>query len=96
MRDSWGASFDGGWRWTRIGGRTWSGGLSRIWVGWLTERGAGCVRAYIASLIGPGDRKSIQPMAARLDTIAYDRLHHFIGAGLSAPIYLLADQLHLR
>lgn len=30
--------------------------------------------AYIASLIGPGDRKSIQPMAARSDAIAYDRL----------------------
>jgi len=44
--------------------------------------------AYIAGLIGPGDRKSIQPMAARSDVIAYDRLHHFIGAGLwdSAPL----------
>ena len=38
--------------------------------------------AYIAGLIGPGDRKSIQPMAARADEISYDRLHHFIGAGL--------------
>lgn len=44
--------------------------------------------AYIAGLIGPGDRKSIQPMAARSDAIPYDRLHHFIGAGLwdSAPL----------
>ena len=44
--------------------------------------------AYIAGLIGPGDRKSIQPMAARSGAIAYDRLHHFIGAGLwdSAPL----------
>ncbi|KUR76716.1 transposase [Novosphingobium sp. Fuku2-ISO-50] len=44
--------------------------------------------AYIAGLIGPGDRKSIQPMAARVDAISYDRLHHFIGAGLwdSAPL----------
>lgn len=44
--------------------------------------------AYFAGLLGPGHRKSIQPMAARLDTIAYDRLHHFIGAGLwdSAPL----------
>jgi SRSO17 transposase len=38
--------------------------------------------AYIAGLIGPGDRKTIQPMAARADEISYDRLHHFIGAGL--------------
>ena len=44
--------------------------------------------AYIAGLIGPGDRKSIQPMAARADALSYDRLHHFIGAGLwdSAPL----------
>ena len=44
--------------------------------------------AYIAGLIGPGDRKSIQPTAARSEAIAYDRLHHFIGAGLwdSAPL----------
>jgi SRSO17 transposase len=38
--------------------------------------------AYIAGLIGPGDRKSIQPMASRTNAIPYDRLHHFIGAGL--------------
>lgn len=44
--------------------------------------------AYIAGLIGPGDRKSIQPMAAKADDINYDRLHHFIGAGVwdSAPL----------
>jgi SRSO17 transposase len=38
--------------------------------------------AYIAGLIGPGDRKSVQPMAARADEVSYDRLHHFIGAGV--------------
>lgn len=44
--------------------------------------------AYIAGLIGPGDRKSIQPMAARVDALSYDRLHHFIRAGVwdSAPL----------
>lgn len=44
--------------------------------------------AYIAGLIGPGDRKSIQSLAARTDANPYDRLHHFIGAGLrdSAPL----------
>lgn len=30
--------------------------------------------AYIAGLIGPGDRKSIQPMAMRSDAVPYDRL----------------------
>lgn len=38
--------------------------------------------AYIAGLIGPGDRKSIQPMAARDGDVSYDRLHHFIASGL--------------
>lgn len=38
--------------------------------------------AYIAGLIGPGDRKSIQPMAARDDGVSYDRLHHFIASGV--------------
>jgi len=44
--------------------------------------------AYIAGLIGPGDRKSIQPMAAKAEDIGYDRLHHFIAAGVwdSAPL----------
>ena len=38
--------------------------------------------AYIAGLIGPGDRKSIQPMAARDGGVSYDQLHHFIGSGV--------------
>jgi SRSO17 transposase len=38
--------------------------------------------AYIAGLIGPGDRKSIQPMAARDSNVSYDRLHHFITSGV--------------
>lgn len=44
--------------------------------------------AYIAGLIGPGDRKSIQPMAARTESLNYDRLHQFIGAGIwdSGPL----------
>ncbi|UAJ12209.1 IS701 family transposase [Glacieibacterium megasporae] len=44
--------------------------------------------AYVAGLIGPGDRKSVQPMAARDDAIGYDQLHHFVAAGVwdSAPL----------
>lgn len=43
---------------------------------------------YIAGLIGPGDRNSIQSMAARADALSYDQLHHFIGVGIwdSAPL----------
>jgi SRSO17 transposase len=33
---------------------------------------------YISGLIGPGDRKSVQPMAARLAPGDYDQLRHFI------------------
>src|SRR5438445_4385989 len=37
---------------------------------------------YVSVLIGPGDRKSIQPMAERLALGDYDQLHHFIAAGV--------------
>ena len=35
---------------------------------------------YVSGLLGPGDRKSIEPMAARLAPDRYDRLHHFISS----------------
>jgi SRSO17 transposase len=37
---------------------------------------------YVSGLIGPGDRKSVQPMAARVAHGEYDQLHHFIAAGV--------------
>jgi SRSO17 transposase len=37
---------------------------------------------YVAGLIGPGERKSMEPIAARLAPDRYDRLHHFISSGL--------------
>jgi SRSO17 transposase len=37
---------------------------------------------YVAGLIGPGERKSIGPMAERLAPGAYDRLHHFVADGV--------------
>lgn len=55
--------------------------------------------AYVAGLIGPGDRKSIQPMAARDGGLSYDQLHHFIGSGvwdaapLEAALLVEADKL---
>ena len=54
---------------------------------------------YIAGLIGPGDRKSVQPMAARTGEVGYDQLHHFVAAGvwdgapLEAPLLREADRL---
>src|SRR5467141_4883332 len=43
---------------------------------------------YVSGLIGPGDRKSIQPMAKRLALGECDQLHHFIAAGVwdAAPV----------
>jgi SRSO17 transposase len=37
---------------------------------------------YVSGLIGPGDRKSVQPMAKQLALGACDQLHHFIAAGV--------------
>ena len=83
--------------------RNWQADLER----WLTPFSAALRHkararmcpAYIAGLIGPGDRKSIQPMAARTDTVSYDQLHHFIGSGvwdeapLEAALLVEADKL---
>ena len=43
---------------------------------------------YVAGLIGVGDRKSVQPMAARNGEVGYDQLHHFIASGVwdAAPL----------
>ena len=54
---------------------------------------------YIAGLIGPGERKSVQPMAARLVPGEYDQLHHFVASGvwdaapLQAELLVQADRL---
>ena len=37
---------------------------------------------YVAGLIGPGERKSMEPMARRVAAGKYDRLHHFISEGV--------------
>ena len=37
---------------------------------------------YVTRLIGPGDRKSVQPMAERLVPGDYDQLHHFVAASV--------------
>ena len=44
--------------------------------------------AYIAGLIGPGDRKRIQRMAARAEDVSYGQPHHFVASGVwdSAPL----------
>src|SRR3982074_3195732 len=43
---------------------------------------------FYGGLIGPGGRKSVQPMAERLAPGDYDQLHHFVAAGVwdAAPL----------
>src|SRR6187399_3124124 len=54
---------------------------------------------YVAGLIGPGDRKSVQPMAERFAPGGYDQLHHFVSAGvwdaalLETELLIQADRL---
>ena len=54
---------------------------------------------YVSGLIGPGERKSIAPMAERLALGDYDQLHHFIAAGawdaapLETELLVQADRL---
>jgi SRSO17 transposase len=54
---------------------------------------------YVAGLIGPGERKSLQPIAARLAPADYDQLHHFVAVGpwdeapLEAELLTQADRL---
>jgi SRSO17 transposase len=54
---------------------------------------------YVAGLIGPGDRKSVAPLAERFAPGDYDQLHHFVAAGvweaapLEAELLVQADKL---
>src|SRR6185295_19732637 len=54
---------------------------------------------YIVGLIGPGDRKSVAPMAERFAPGDYDQLHHFVAAGvwdaasLETELLIQADKL---
>jgi hypothetical protein len=72
----------------------WRSDLEEWLVPFLGALGHMCP-AYVAGLIGSGDRKSIQPMAARDGQVGYDQLHHFIAGGVwnAAPLekVLLAE-----
>ena len=81
----------------------WSNELER-WLQPFLERLGNKTRRrmcplYIAGLIGPGERKSIQPIAERFVPGDYDRLHHFIAAGvwdaapLEAELLVQADRM---
>ena len=72
--------------------KTWKSDLER-WLAPLLGAFRHKARArmcpvYVAGLIGAGDRKSVQPMAARDGEVGYDQLHHFIASGVwdAAPL----------
>jgi SRSO17 transposase len=73
-------------------GLDWRGELERWLAPFLVALGhkarARMCPAYVAGLIGIGERKSIQPMALRDGGVGYDQLHHFVGAGVwdAAPL----------
>ena len=54
---------------------------------------------YVRGLLGPGERKSVQPLAARIAPADCDQLHHFISslawqtAPLQAVLAREADRL---
>src|SRR6516164_2354296 len=64
----------------------WRGELGRWLKPFLDRLGHKARRQmcplYVSGLIGPGDRKSVQPMSERVALGDYDQLHHFIAAGV--------------
>lgn len=86
-----------------FGTSDWKGELERFLKPFLAQLGHKARRQmcpiYVSGLIGPGDRKSIQPMAERLAAGDYDQLHHFIAAGiwdakpLETELLVQADKL---
>jgi hypothetical protein len=66
----------------------WRGELGRWLKPFLDRLGHKARREmcplYVSGLIGPGDRKSVQPMAARVALGEYDSLHRSRGLGCRA------------
>lgn len=67
----------------------WQGDLERWLAPFLAalrhKTRARMCPAYIEGLIGPGNRKSIQPMAERTGAASYDQLHHFTASSTWDP-----------
>jgi len=70
----------------------WSDDLSEWLKPFLSRLGHKARRRmcplYVAGLIGPGERKSVGPMAERLAPGDYDQRHHFVSSGVwdAAPL----------
>ena len=86
-----------------MSGAGWQAELGRWLSPFLDALGHPARRAmcplYVAGLIGPGERKSVQPMADRLGLPSHDALHHFVAGGtwdmvpLEAALTAEADRL---
>src|SRR3954452_21170572 len=63
--------------------RGWEGALERWLAPFLSALGRGAQRrwapVYLKGLILPGERKSVEPLAARVAPGGTEQLHHFIG-----------------
>src|ERR1700723_3549666 len=70
------------WTRSRSGKTSLDAGSSHSWIALGRKARRRKCPLYFSGLIGPGDRKSVQPMAARLAPGAYDQLHHFIANGV--------------
>lgn len=68
-----------------IAGADWRSRLDAWLEPFVTRLGHPARRAmcplYVAGLIGPGDRKSMAPMAERAGLVSHDALHHFVSVG---------------
>src|ERR1041384_7618516 len=87
--------------WSALGGLTmpgWEDELERWLMPFLDRLGhkprQRMCPLYVAGLIGPGDRKSVQPMAERLAPGEYDQLHHFVAEAVWDAAPLEAELLH--
>src|ERR671916_2873725 len=80
------------WRMTEAAAADWEQALAE-WLSPFLEALGHKARqrwapVYVRGLLGPGERKSVQPMAARVAPADCDQLHHFISspAWQTAPL----------
>src|ERR687894_250481 len=91
------------WRMTEAGAAGWEQALSEWLRPFLEALGHKARQrwapVYVRGLLGPGERKSVQPMAARVAPADCDQLHHFVSspawqtAPLAAVLAREADRL---
>ena len=78
-----------------VPGATWIGGWRRSWTPSGTRNAGTWAPLYLRGLLGPGERKSLQPMAARLGLPGHDQLQHFVASPAwdDAPLWrVLAER----